>query len=91
MTEQFLEVVYRDIEEKIAEVNLALSNGTVQSMEHYKQLYGRKEGLEVAYSCIKLVYKKFTSPNEDIENRTRHDGKSSTNNPTEKRSIRSFY
>lgn len=73
MTEKFLETLYRNLEEKIAEVNLDLCNGTVKSMEHYKQLYGRKEGLEVAYNAIKLLYKKMISNEE--ETNIGHDDK----------------
>jgi len=51
--------LYRALEVQLADVTNNLLAGSAQTLEHYKYLIGRKEGLEIAINTAKAAYKKM--------------------------------
>ena len=59
MVNAYCEGLYRELEEKLTEIQRSILNGQPKSFDHFKQLLGRAEGLEVAINIAKELYSKM--------------------------------
>lgn len=83
MVNAYCEGLYRELEEKLSEIQRSILSGNPKSFEHFKQLLGRAEGLEVAISIAKGLYKKmYETKNLDENKEVNHD---------ERRVVRELY
>ena len=82
MVNSYCEALYRAIEEQLVATQKCILAGQPQTFEHFKYLLGRAEGLEIALTTAKQVYKKMFETKELENKEANHD---------ERRVTREFY